>query len=80
VASDIPAIRSILQRPGGRLLGTLVPVADSQALARSLAAVLDAPRDDAALSEGRDAFLGEFTTAAVAEQMAALYRSVIRPR
>jgi glycosyltransferase involved in cell wall biosynthesis len=80
VASDIPAIRSILQRPCGRLLGTLVPAADSQALARSLAAVLDAPRDDAALSDGRDVFLDEFTTAAVAEQMAALYRSVIRPR
>jgi glycosyltransferase involved in cell wall biosynthesis len=80
VASDIPAIRSVLQRPTGRLLGTLVPVADSSALARSLAALLAAPRDDAGLSDGRDVFLDEFTTAAVAERMATLYRSVLRPR
>ena len=78
VASDIPTIRSILERHDGRLLGTLVAVADSRALARSLAAVLDGPRDDSALSVGHDVFVDEFTTAAVAERMVALYRSVRR--
>ena len=80
VASDIPAIRSILEAPDGMLLGTMVPAGDSATLARSLVATLRSPRDDAVLAAGRLAFADRFTTEAVAERMVALYRSTLGRR
>jgi glycosyltransferase involved in cell wall biosynthesis len=80
VASDIPSIRGILERPDGRLLGTLVPVGDSAALAGSLVATLDSPRDDDTLSQGRRVFADDFTTGAVAERMVDLYRNLLGTR
>jgi hypothetical protein len=76
----IPAIRIILERPDGTLLGTMVPVGDSATLARTLVATLRSPRDDEALAAGRRAFADHFTTEAVAEQMVALYRSTLGRR
>lgn len=77
VASDIPSIRSIVERRDSGLLASLVGVGDSSALAESLADVLTRGRNDEILSTGRDLFENEFTTAAIAGRMAELYRSVI---
>ncbi|MDX2379930.1 MAG: glycosyltransferase [Acidimicrobiia bacterium] len=78
VASDIPSIRSILERPDGNSLGTMVPVGDSGALARALVAELDSPRDEEQLSRARLVFERDFTTSAVSERTIALYRDVLR--
>lgn len=77
VASDIPAIRSILERPDGRVLGSLVPVGDGDALAGAVTEVLRGRRDAGMLVAGRDVFERDYTTAAVAGRMLDLYRSVL---
>jgi glycosyltransferase involved in cell wall biosynthesis len=77
VASDIPAIRSLVERRDDRPLASLVGVGDSRALAESLADVLIRGPNDEILSTGRDLFETEFTTAAIAGRIASLYRSVL---
>lgn len=72
VASDIPAIRSVV----GADLAALVPVGDSAALAAAVDRVLTGGIAAEVVQAGRAAFEREFTIDAVATQMHQLYLAV----
>lgn len=74
VASDIPAVREVLD--DGRA-GVLVPPADAASLGKAICGLLDdRDRRKALAAVGRRRFEAEFRIDAVADQMLALYRHV----
>ena len=78
MASDIPAVREVLEEGGN---ATLVPPAQSGALADALAALLDDPaRLRACAARSRQRFEEQFTLAESIDRMVDLYRRLVAQR
>ncbi len=75
VASDLPAIREVVEPKGN---ATLVPAESAQHLAEALASLLDDPATAASYAaRSREIFEDRFTLARSTERMAALYGAVL---